>query len=218
MRKKRYAILGLGQLGRNLARELTKLGCEVLAVDADPKAVTMIRDEVAAAAVADLRDRAALKELLSSRFDGAVVAIGGSLEAAIMATLYLREIGVEDVWAEGNTDDRAEVLRRVGATRIVSPERDMGRRLAQELVNPNLMDFLPIAEGHGILEMEAPPWTHGKTLAELNLRSVMNLAVVAIHRQGGDVIVPGGATVLAAGDRLVLLGRDSDLTRFRERR
>jgi len=217
MSKRRYAVLGLGQLGRNMARELTRLGCEVLAVDRNAKAVDSIRDEVASAAVADIRDKEALRELFSSHFDGAVVAIGGSLEAAIMATLYLREMGIAEIWAEANADDRADVLQRVGATRIIAPERDMGRRLAQQLVNPNLVDFLPLTAGHGVVELEAPAWTHEKTLAELDLRKNMSLAVVAVHRSGGPVIIPGGQTKLTAGDRIVLVGKDSDLTRFRER-
>lgn len=215
---RRFAVLGLGQLGRNMVRELTRLGCEVLAVDMDPKAVATVKDAAAVAAVADIRDKEALKELFTAPFDGAVLAIGGSLEATIMATLYLKEMGVREIWAEANTDDRAEVLARVGATRIVAPERDMGRRLAQQLVNPNLVDFLPLTEGHGVVEVNAPTWAHGKTLAELNLRKEMNLAVVAVHRKGGSVIVPGGATRLQEGDKLVVVGRDADLTRFRERR
>jgi trk system potassium uptake protein TrkA len=219
MSKRRFAVLGLGQLGRALCRELTRLGCEVLAVDASPRKVEAVRDDVTMAAAADIRDREAMKELFTTRFDAAIIAIGGSLEAAIMATLYLKELGVREVWAEANTEDRAHVLERIGVTRIVSPERDIGRRIAQRLANPDLMEFLPLAEGYGVVEIEAPSWSHGRTLADLDLRRTMNLAVIAIRKaDGGVAVVPGGATKLEHKDMITLVGRDEDLTRFRERK
>jgi len=219
MSKRRFAILGLGQFGRSLCRNLSELGQEVLAIDVSPKKVESIRDWVAVAAVADIRDRVALGELFTTPFDIAVIAIGGSLEAAIMATLHLKDLGVQEIWAEANQDERATVLTRVGATRILSPERDMGRRIAQRLANPNLVEFLPLTAGYGVVESEAPAWTHGKTLAELELRKTMNLAIIAIRAADGTVaIVPGGAAKLTTGDRITLVGRDADLSRFQEKK
>jgi trk system potassium uptake protein TrkA len=219
MKKPRVAVLGLGQFGRALAQALTRDGCEVLAVDSSAKHVERIRDDVARAAVADVRDAAALRELLASPVDVVIIAIGGSLEASILATFHLLELGVKEVWAEANSDEWAEVLTRVGATRILSPEREMGRRLAQQIANPNLLEFLPLTEGHGVLEVEAPSWTHGKTLAELNLRAAMSLAVIAMRDAEGKVtVVPGGGARVEPGAQLTLVGRDADLARFRERR
>ena len=217
MNRRRFAILGLGQFGRNLSRELSRLGHDVLAVDVSSKKVESIRNEVAVAAMADIRDRHALAELFTGPFDVVIIAIGGSLEAAIMATLHLKELGVKEVWAEANTDERAEVLRRVGATRVLSPERDMGRRLAQSLANPNLIEFLPLTEGYGVVDVPAPSWSHGKTLAELALRNRFNVAVIAIRSgQESTQIVPGGGAKLGAGDVLTLVGRDAELAHFHE--
>jgi len=218
MKKPRVAVLGLGQFGRALARELTRDGCEVLAVDRKPAFVERIRDEVAHVAVADVSDPAALRELFASPFDVVIIAIGGALEASVLATFHLQELGVNQIWAEANNDEWAEVLTRVGAKRIVSPEREMGRRLAQQIANPNLLEFLPLTEGHGVVEVEAPTWAHGKTLAELNLRASMNLAVIAIRDTDGRVtVVPGGAALIGPGMKLTLVGRDPDLAHFRER-
>jgi len=215
MTKRRFAILGLGQFGGALAEELAQRGCEVMAVDADPARVEAIRDHVAGAAVADIADPEALKEICSRPYDVAVIATGGALEAAIMATLYIKELGVKEIWAEATTDDRAEVLRRVGATRILAPERDMGRKLAQRLAHPDLLEYLPLAEGYSVVEVAAPDWTHGKTLAELDLRRKRSLAVIAVQRQDGVMkIVPGGDTGIAAGDALMLVGRNGDLESF----
>ena len=215
MSKRRYAVLGLGQFGRALAHELTKLGCEVFGVDAAASKVDRIRDDVAHAAVADIRDPVALKEIFSRPFDAAIIAIGGSIEASIMATLYLKDMGVKKIWVEASTADRAEVLKRVGATRIITPELDIGRRMAQRLANPNLLEYLPLTSGYGVVETESPKWTHGKTLAELNLRAKHRLAVIAI-RSADDivVVVPGGETKLQEGDVVTLVGRDGDIAAF----
>jgi trk system potassium uptake protein TrkA len=219
MKKRRFAVLGLGLFGQTLATELARLGCEVLAVDVSARKVDAVRDAVAMAAVADIRDRAALQELLTSKFDVAVIAIGGALEASIMATLHLRELGVEEVWAEGTSPDRAEVLTRVGATKVLSPERDLGRREAQRLANPNLLEFLPVTSGYGVVQVAAPAWTHGKTLAELDLRREMSLAVIAIRTPDGvDILVPDGAAALREGDILTVVGRDADIARFHARK
>ncbi len=219
MTKRRFAILGLGQFGSALAEELARLGCEVMAVDIDAARVDSIRDHVAGAATADISDREALEEIFSRPFDVAVIAIGGALEAASMATLHMRDLGVEEIWAEASTEDRAEVLRRVGATRILSPERDMGKKLAQRLANPDLLEYLPLTAGYSVVEVAAPNWTHGKTLAELDVRRKHSLAVIAIQSGSETMsIVPGGDTTVAEGDVLTVVGRDEDLRDFAERR
>jgi trk system potassium uptake protein TrkA len=214
---RRIAVLGLGQFGKALATELAVRGCEVLAVDSDPKVVDAIRDEVSVAAIADIRDKKALEELFASRFDVAVVAMGAALEATVMATLHLKELGVDEVWAEANEPDRAEALKKVGATHVMAPERDMAERIAQQLAYPNLIEFLPLTKGYSVIEVDAPVWTQGKTLAELDLRNSMGVAAIAIRSAEGVVdIVPGGATQLGPGDVLTLVGRDSDLAKFSE--
>ena len=219
MKQRRFAVLGLGQFGHSLAVELAKLGCEVIAVDMSSKKIEAIRNEVSMAAAGDIRDRAVLEEMCGHAIDVAVIAIGGSLEASVLAILHLLDLGVKDIRAEASTDDRALALSKVGATRILSPERDMGRRVAQGLANPNMVEFLPLTEGHGVVEMEAPSWTHGKTLAELALRRTMGLAVIAVRPpEEGPVVVPGGDTKLDHKYRVTLVGRDQDLTKFRERK
>jgi len=218
MKNKRFIVMGLGEFGRALAPELARLGGEVLAVDISPRKVESVRDQVTMAVVADIRDRAALQELITSTFDVAILAIGGSLEASIMATLHLKELAVREIYVEANSPDRAEVLRRVGADHVISPEQDLGMRLARRLSNPNLIDFLPITEGYGVIKVEAPYWTHEKSLIDLELRKKMNLTVIALHSADGkDVVAPGANTVVHKGDHLTLVGRDSDLVRFRDR-
>jgi len=215
MTDKRIAVLGLGQFGGALARELSTLGVEVLAVDRDPEQVQLIRNDVSVAAVADVRDRDALAELTSEPFDIAIVATGGSLEAAILATLHLKELEVPQVWVEAPNDDGAEVLRRVGADKVFSPEREAGRRLAQQLANPNMIEFLPITKGYGICEVDAPMFMHHKTLEELDLRNTKGVAVIAIRGKESATLVPTAATRIEPGDVLSVVGRDEDLANLR---
>jgi len=216
MSRKRYAVLGLGQFGRSLAEELCEAGCEVLAVDRNPKLVENIRDRVTSAAVADVKDPAALGELVNDTFDGAIVAMGDSLESCILATLQLKEIGVPMIYAEASDPQRAEVLTRIGATKVISPERDYGRRLARGLAGHDLIDFVPLTVGYGVCEMVAPDWCVGKSLAELNLRRERQLAVIAIRDLKGRVtVVPGADTKIAADDQLTIIGQDTDLAKFR---
>jgi len=218
MSRKRFAVLGLGQLGKALATALSDMGYEVLAADRDPKAVEAVKDSAAIAAIVDVRDRAAMQELFAAPFDAAVVAIGTNLEAAILATLFLREAGVPRIVAEAGSPDRAEVLSRVGATQIISPELEVGKRLAKRLANPNLLEFIPLLEGFAAIDVEAPSWTHGKTLAELDFHRKTNLAILAITSAKGEyVLVPGGSARLGPGAKLTLVGRTADLERFRER-
>jgi len=215
---KRFAIFGLGQFGRSLARSLAELGCDVLAVDRSQKLVDAIAGHVAQAAVADVRDREALAELCSSKFDVAVISMGAALEASILATLHLCELGIEEIWAEASNEDCAVVLSRVGATRTFSPERDMGERLARRFANPNLIQYLPLSDEHAVLEAAAPSWAVGKTLAILNLRQEMRLAVIAIRSADETVtVVPGGDVELKQDDLLTLVGRDEDLRAFQKR-
>ena len=219
MSKRRFAVLGLGQFGTALSVDLAKLGCEVLAVDRSLPKVEAIRDKVTRACAADIRDRAALEELITSPYNAAVIAMGNSLEAAILATLHLKDLGIEEVWVEASTPDRAEVLKRVGATRVFSPERDMGRRVAQSLSNPNLIEFLPLTEGYGVVEVEAPSWLHGKTLAEVDLRRTMHLAVIAMRETDGTTrIAPGGQAKIQQGSVLTLVGSDEHIRDFYERK
>jgi len=217
MSRPRYAVLGLGQFGAAVATELARLGIDVLAVDSSTARVDALKDKVVSVAVADVRDREALREILSSRFDGAVIAIGDHLEAEILATLFLKELGFSEIVVEAKTPERGEVLRRVGATRTVSPELEFGARLARRLATPNLLEFVPLAKGHGVIEVEAPAWSQNKTLAALDLRKRFGIAVISIvHGDGTTIMIPGGDATVRPGSRITLVGSEENLARFRE--
>ncbi|MHC4937386.1 MAG: potassium channel family protein [Planctomycetota bacterium] len=218
MSAKRCIVVGLGEFGRTIAVELARLGVEVLAVDQSDNRVMMVRDEVASAVSADARDPEVFNELCSTSFDLAIIAIGGSLEASILAAMHLMHHKVGEIWAEANDPAREEVLRRIGVDRLFSPEKDLGRRMAQRIARQDLAEFIPIAEGHGVIEMRAPNWMVGKTLVQLDLRNTHNVSVISVRSAGGEVtVVPKAGREIREGDTLVLVGKDEDLAKVRGR-
>jgi len=218
MSAKRCIVVGLGEFGRTIAVELSKAGVEVLAIDHNERPVMMIRDQVSVAAVADVRDAETFKELLTTKFDLAIIAIGGSLEAAILASMHLKAANVKEVWAEASEADREQVLRRIGVDATFSPERDLARRLAQRIARQDSADFIPIAEGYGVVELPAPGWMVGKTLLQLDLRKEMAVAVLSVRSAAGTVtMVPQAGREIKEGDVLMLCGSDEDLLKVRNR-
>jgi len=211
-KKKRICIIGLGHFGASLARSLAR-HCEVLALDSDMNRVNAIADQVQRALAVDARDYQALASVVSSDFDEAVVSIGEGLESSILCTLHLKQIGVPLIRAKANSEDHAEILRSVGATQIVFPEQETAERLALQIINPNLLDFIPIAEDYRVMNVSAPSSFDGRSLVELQLRKRFGLFVIAVKKQNGEgfVFLPGPDEKIDATDVLVIIGREKDI-------
>jgi trk system potassium uptake protein TrkA len=209
---RRICVVGLGHFGASLARSLAR-HCEVLALDKDILRVNAIADDVQRALCLDARDFGALASVVSTEFDEAVVSIGESIEASILCTLYLKRIGVPVVRAKADSADHAEILRSVGAAHIVFPEQDAAERLALHLLNPNLLDFIPLGKEHRVMDIAAPAsfWEH--SLLDLQIRNRFGLFVIAIKqdRDEGFVFLPGPDHVIGKGDVLVVIGREAEI-------
>jgi len=211
-KKKLVCVIGLGQFGMELARSLAR-DCEVLAVDSDEGRIDEIRDFVQRAVVMNARDMKTIVEVVSPDFDEAVVCMGRSLEASILCTLHLRKLGIPVVRVKAENEDHAEILRSIGATQVIFPERETARRIALQIVNPNLLDFIPISQEYNVTEVIAPESFHGHSLAELKFRSRFNVFVIAVKRGGEDGIefLPGPDHVVRPGDVMVLIGKETDI-------
>lgn len=211
-KKKRVCIVGLGQFGTELARSLSE-ECEVLAIDVDQAKVNEVADIVDRAVALDARDIDALRSVVSSDFDEAVVSVGENLEASILATLHLAQLGVRRIQAKALNEDHAAILRLVGAADIIFPERETARRVAALIVHPNLVDYLPLEEDYLVQDVELPESFVGHSIGELRLRTHYNALVIAVRRKQAPefVFLPSPDYVCSSGDVLVMIGRRSDL-------
>lgn len=204
-------VIGLGRFGAAAARELMALGHEVLAVDASEALVNELAPEVTHAVQLDATDEAALRAVGAADFDHAIVAISSGIEASIFATMALKRLGVRNVVAKAANGLHGTILERVGADRVVYPEREMGERIAHAFAVPDVLDYLDVAPRFGIVKVRAPGAYVGRTFRDLDLANRLRLTPVALRR-GDEVIVnPHRDEVVREGDELILVGRDDRL-------
>lgn len=214
MSNKQFVVIGLGRFGSSVAKTLYALGHDVLAIDINEDLVQDISDDVTHAIQMDATDEAALKTLGIRNFDVAVITIGANIQASVMAALLVKEQGVKYIIAKGNSDIHAKVLYKIGADRVILPEKDMGIRVAHNLVSSNILDYIELSPDYSIIEINTPSNWHGKTLNQLSLRTSFGINVVAI-KNGNDVNVsPYPDDKIEAGDIVVAIGSADDLTRL----
>ena len=210
---KSFLVIGLGRFGAAVARELSALGQEVLALDVDAENVQHIADEVTQAIQGDAQDEAVLRSVGARNFDCCVVAVGADMEASILITMMLKEMGAKKIIAKAMTPIHARVLERVGADRVVLPEIDMGQRLAQRLVRTNVVDYIGVSDEFSIVEIHPPKSWVGHSLGQLGVRARHKINVLAIrHGAGGQVDVnPQPDQVIGADDLLIVIGTNEQV-------
>lgn len=214
MAKKQFAVIGLGRFGKSVASTLVKTGHEVLGIDIDEETVQDFVESVSHAVQADATDVKTIKALGLQDFDTVIVAIGEDMQASILVTLILKEIGVKNVAAKALNEAHGKVLQRVGADNVVYPERDMGIRVARNLAGHIILDYLELDPNSSIVELKTPDWMIGKTLGKLELRKKFGISVIGISRDGVLNINPGPQDELMQGDLLALLGHNQDLDKL----
>lgn len=205
---KSFAVLGLGRFGSNIARTLEEYGAQVLAVDSREEKVEEIADEVTHAVQADVTELSALRSMGIADFDGVIVAIGENMETSIITIMHLKDLGAKHIIAKAQNELHAKVLKRIGANRVILPEKDMAVRVGHGLVNGNILDYIELSEEYGIYEIAAPKEWQGNTLVQLNLRARLGINVMAVHKNGGEFVVsPGAEYLVSAGDQMVVIAR-----------
>lgn len=217
-KKKQVVVIGLGRFGMSVSRELHKLGHEVLAIDMDPEKVENVADYASQATVADATDKSQLKAMGVRNFDQAIVAIGDNLQASVLCTLMLKELGLKEVWVKARDLQHKKILEKVGADRVIQPEYEMGIRIAHHMDSEKIVDYIDLSDDYSIVEMSATKKIAGKTLYDLEIRVKFNCITLAIKR-GEDVnIAPHPDDVIELGDLLVVMGHRNDLKRLEEKR
>jgi trk system potassium uptake protein TrkA len=209
-------VVGLGRFGSAAALELMALGHEVLAVDVDERLVNDIAPNVTHAVEVDASDEDALRSIGAGEFEHAIVAISGVTEASIFATMALKNLGVQNIIAKAATTLHGSILARVGADRVVYPEREMGTRVAHSFSISNVEDYLDVAPRFGIVKVRPPASFVGKTLRELDLSGRLSLTPIALRRGDSVTVNPHRDERIDAHDELILIGRDDRLERLTE--
>lgn len=211
MAKKQFAVIGLGRFGSSVARYLAGMNYEVLAIDSNPERVQSLAQTVTHAVTADATDEEAMRALGLRNFDVVVVAIGQDIQASILTTLILKEMGVPRLVAKAQNDLHGKVLAKIGADRVIFPERDMGIRVAHQLISPNILEHIELSPEYGILELEAPDRMAGKSLRQLDIRARFGCNVLAVKTGERMNISPHADDLIHKGDVLVIVGRNKDL-------
>ena len=213
---KQFVIIGCGRFGTSVATSLYSLGFDVLAIDKDEERIQDISDKVTHAVQADAVDEHTLKTLGIRNFDVAVVSIGSDIQSSIMAALLAKDLGVKTVIAKAQNDIHGKVLYKIGVDRVVFPERDMGVRVAHNLVSSNILDYIELAPDYSIVEITAIEEWEGKSLKDLRLPTKYGINVMAI-KHGKDInISPYADDVIMPGDVLIVIGNNDDLRKIEQ--
>jgi trk system potassium uptake protein len=208
-------VIGLGRFGSAVARELERLGHQVLAIDRSEQLVNELSNDVTHALQLDAADEAALRSAGAADFPAAIVAISSEAEPSIFATMVLKRLGVRNVIAKAGSQLHGEILDRVGADRVVFPERETGLRLAHSFNVPNVIDYLDVAPSFGIEKIRPPRSFVGKSLGELDLKARLGLTPIALRRGNQVFVNPAREEKVGEEDELILIGRDDKLDQLR---
>ncbi len=211
MSKKQFMVVGLGRFGTSVAETLYALGNDVLAVDSNEEVVQSVSEKVTHAVQVDANDENSLRALGISNFDVAIISIGSDIQASILATLLVREMGVKHIIAKANDALHAKVLYKIGANRVIFPERDMGVRVAHNLCSSNILDYIELSPDFSIAEIVSPKDWEGKNLRDLNLRAKYGINVMAIKRNNEIDVSPSPDEVVRPNDIVVAIGGTEEL-------
>lgn len=212
----KFAVIGLGSFGSNVAKTLYEQGNEVLAVDKDKEKIEEVKAFVSHAVHMDADDKENLLALGIQDMDVVIVSLAPEMESSILTVLYLNEIGAGRIVAKALTEDHQKILEAVGATEVIFPEKDMAIKTALRLSNPNVLEYLPLHSGVGIQEIAPPEKFIGKSLGELKLRNKYGIQILAIKEiiPEKTTFIPSADFVIKDSDILIVMGEDKQLSKL----
>jgi trk system potassium uptake protein TrkA len=212
-----FVIIGCGRFGSAVAQELTKLGREVMIIDVDQDVVQNMSNVVTYAVQADVTDANTVKSLGIGNFDTAIVTMGANIQGSMLATLLVKETGVKKVISKAQSKVHSQILYKIGADRVIFPEREMGIRLAKNLVSKNVLEFIELSEDYSVIELRVTEDWIGKTLEELEMRKKYGINVVAIKNLDKVNISVLGSYKIKENDKLVVIGQNENLNKFEKK-
>ena len=217
MVKKEFAVIGLGRFGGSICRTLAEQGMEVMAIDINEDRVNDYSMIASHAVVGDSTDEKVLKELGIRNFDHVVVAIGDNIQASILTTIILKEHGVQNITVKAQNDYHEKVLVKIGADHVVHPERDMGKRIANNMISNSVLDYLELSDEHSIVEIVASEKIDGHSILNLDIRAKYGINIVAIKRKNEIIVSPQANEIINENDILIVIGADVDINRFEKK-
>jgi trk system potassium uptake protein TrkA len=216
--KRHFIVLGLGTFGGALATRLAENGCRVTGVDVNPALVESLKDKLYEAVIANATERSVVDQLGIAEADAVFISLGEELSPSLLATLHVKEAGAKRIIVKGLTDEHGKILRSLGVERVVFPEIEIARSLADQMTWPNVLDYVPIDPEHSVVEITVPDSISGTTLMEADLRRRFNIWVIGVKDAltGKFHMLPGSDFRFTPDQMLVLMGKQDDLNRFRE--
>jgi trk system potassium uptake protein TrkA len=216
--RKHYVVLGLGTFGGALAVQLAENGCRVTGVDVSQSLVEAYKDQLYEAVIADASDRSAVEQLEVANADAVFISLGEDLSPSLLATLHVKEAGAKRIIVKGLTNEHGKILRALGVERVVFPEIEIARTLADQITWPNVLDYVPIDPEYSVVEITVPGALSGKSLLEADLRRRFKIWVIGIKDAltGKFHMFPGPDFRFNEDQLLVVVGKQDDLNKFRE--
>lgn len=215
--KQEFVVIGLGRFGGSIVKELIDQGADVMAIDIESERVDEFAAIATQAVVADTTDESVLKSLGIRNFDHVIVAIGDNIQSSILTTLMLKELGVKRITVKAQNDYHEKVLSKIGADNVVHPERDMGIRIANNILSNNVLDYLELSDEHSIMELIVNAKLAGHSLIDLDIRARYGINIVAIKRDNAIIVSPQADEKLQMNDILIIIGADVDINRFEKK-
>jgi trk system potassium uptake protein TrkA len=213
---KQFVVIGLGSFGGALATKLDQNGCRVTGMDQSKERVELHKDVLYEAVIGDARERDSMSHLPIATAHAVFISMGEDITQSLLATLHAKELGARQVIVKGVTEEHAKILKRLGVDRVIFPETEIARQLADRMTWPNVLDFLPIDSDYSFLEIAAPDSYAGKMLQELDLRKRYGVWVVGVKdaMNGKLEMFPGGQYVLSADQVLLIVGKQIDVNKL----
>lgn len=216
MIRKEFVVFGVGEFGTNVAKTLANSGATVMVVDQDDKQLETIANDVTHSVCADATNPEAMRQLGIRNYDGAIVGIGHNLQTSVLITMQLKEMGVPFIMVKASTDIEGRILAKVGADKVIFPDREMGIRIGNEIMNGNYFEAVELSEEYSIVDIAIPKSWVGKTLQEANIRSRYGVNVIGIRSVEETNINPPANHTLTGEDVLIVLGHNTDIQELRE--
>ncbi len=210
----KYAVIGMGRFGQSLAVELSSMNHEVLCVDSTEDELDEVRDLVSHVTIADATDEDAVRSLGLEDFDCVCIAIGHDIESSVLCAIICKDLGIKKLWAKASVLHHGKILDRIGVDKVILPERDMGIRVAHQMVNSSLIDYIALSDEHEIVELQAKSQWVGKSLIDINFRTKYGINVIGIKNSHGFTVSPEGTYCITEEDVLTIIGENKDIEKL----